>query len=410
MSRTALVWLALTVCCIAIQGIYSMLELAAVSFNRVRLQYYVSKKVKRAIWLRDLLFKPSRLFGTVMLGVNIALQIGSQTAREFYSSLGLDPDLAPITQVFLVVIFAELTPLFAARRYPEHVVMLGMPLVYITSQIFAPVIWLIDQFMQLTFKIFGKKGENFELVISREELQKVLETHEEANEFNIVISGIFALKNLSAEHVMTPLDKIDMVTATLTVGALRKFLNDPIYRKEPHFVPLYHQNRSNIVAIAHVRDLVLLSDQRPLRAHARTPWFITSTTKLMPILSQFRNNQQTVAVVLDPNGSAIGLLTLDAIFEEIFGEYPLEEKVKKGIAYPVIHRIFPGNTKIADFNREYNAELNAHGVETFAQLMVTLLDHPPVVGDTLLVDHFELTVEEASLLGIKSVIINTLED
>lgn len=396
----------ITLLCIAVQGIYSMLELAAVSFNRVRLEYYVSKKIKRALWLRYLLQKPSRLFGTVMLGVNVALQVGSQTSREFYNSIGINPDVAPITQVFLVVILAEIAPLFAARRYPEHVVMLGIPLVYATSRIFAPLVWFISQLMNITFRLFGKKGESFELLISREELQKVLESHEEENEFNIVIEGIFALKNMSAEQVMTPLDKIDMIAASSTVAALRQ----KIIRSEQSFVPLYHKTPSNIIAIASARDLVRLPDNKTLREYARPPWFITSTTKLMPILAQFRRNQQTVAIVLNPNGAAIGILTLDAIFEEIFGEYPLEEEVKKAATLPVMHRTFPGNTKIADFNREYKTHLNAHGVETFAQLMVTLLDHPPTPGDALVVDRFELIVEEATLLGIKSVTIITLED
>lgn len=406
MTSTPLFWFTVTLLCIAIQGIYSMLELASVSFNRVRLEYYVSKNMKRALWLRYLLQKPSRLFGTVMLGVNVTLQIGSQTSREFYSSIGLDPDFAPLTQIFLVVIFAELAPLFAARRYPEHVVLLGIPLVYATSRVFAPIVWLISQFMNITFRIFGRKGESFEILISREELQKVLESHEEENEFNIVIEGIFALKSMTAEQVMTPLDKINMIAASSTVAALRS----KITGSDQNFVPLYHKTPSNIVAIANARDLVRLPDNKALREYARPPWFITSTTKLMPILAQFRKNQQTVAIVLDSNGAAIGLLTLDAIFEEIFGEYPLEEEVKKAAALPVIHRTFPGNTKIVDFNREYKTHLNAHGVETFAQLMVTLLDHPPTPGDAIVVDRFELIVEEATLLGIKSVTIITLED
>jgi putative hemolysin len=406
MNSTPLFWFAVTLLCVAVQAIYSMLELAAVSFNRVRLEYYVSKQMKRAFWLRYLLEKPSRLFGTVMLGVNVALQVGSQTSREFYSSIGLDPDWAPLTQVFIVVILAELAPLFAARRFPEHVVMLGIPIVYATSRIFAPIVWCISQLMNITFKIFGKKGESFEVLISREELQKVLESHEEESEFNIVIEGIFDLKSLSADHVMTPLDKIDMIQASSTVGMLR----GKIAHSEQSFVPLFHKNPSNIVAIANVRDLVRLPDHRKLRDYARPPWFITSQTKLMPILAQFRKNQQSVAIVLDVNGAAIGLITLDAIFEEIFGEYPLEEKVKKAAGLPVIHRTFSGNTKIEDFNREYKTHLNAHGVETFAQLMVTLLDHPPSPGDTIVVDRFELIVEEATLLGIKSVTIVTLED
>lgn len=404
--NNTLVWFLFTVLCIAIQGFFSMMELAAVSFNRVRLEYYVSKKIKRAVWLQYLLQKPSRLFGTVMLGVNIALQIGSQTAREFYRSIGIDPDFAPLSQIFLVVIFGELAPLFAARRYPEHVVMLGISIVYAASRICAPVIWILGGLTNLTYRLLGKKGEAFDMLMTREELQKVLESHEEESEFNIVIEGIFALKNVAAETVMTPLSKIEMIDASSTVALVRKKISG----SERTFIPLYHKNFSNIVAIANVRDLVRLPDNRYIREYARPPWFITASTALMPILAQFRRNTQSVAVVLDANGSAIGILTLDAILEEIFGEYPLEEEIKKFGELPVIHRTFPGNTRIADFNREYQTHLNSHGVETFAQLLITLLDHPPAPGDTVVIDRFELVVEEATLLGIKSVTVITLEE
>lgn len=400
-----LFWLFLTLLCVAIQGFYSMMEMAAVSFNRVRLEYYVSKGMRRAIWLQYLLQKPSRLFGTIMLGVNIALQIGSQSSRDFYRSIGLEPDLAPITQIFLVVIFAELAPLFAARRFSEHVIMLGIPVVYATHRIFAPVIWLLGQMTHFVYLILGKKGEEFDVFLTRDELQKVLESHEEEDEFNRVVGGIFALRNKTATHVMTPISKIEMVRTSTTVGLLRQKLSASLQT----FVPLYHKTRSNIVAIANVRDLVRLPDNRYIQDHSRPPWFITSTTKLMPILAQFRRNKQSVAVVLDPNGLAIGMLTLDAILEEIFGEHPIPTEEKGKAEVPLIERTFPGNTKIEDFNREYRTHLESHGVETLSQLMITLLDHPPTPGDVVIIDRFELIVEEATLLGIKSVSIKTLE-
>lgn len=402
--NSTLAWACLTFACIAVQGFFSMYELAAVSFNRVRLEYYVSKKMKRAMWLHYLLEKPTRLFGTVMVGVNVALQIGSQTAREFYQSIGIDPDFAPLSQIFLVVILAELAPLFAARRYPEHVIMMGTPLVYAIGILFAPINWILGVLTNLTYKLLGKKGEAFEMLMTREELQKVLESHEEESEFNIVIEGVFALKNIAAEHVMIPLSKIDMIDASSTVADLRKTISS----SERSFIPLYHKKTSNIVAIANVRDLVRLVDNRYIREYARPPWFITSSTTLMPILAQFRRNTQSVAVVLDANGAAVGILTLDAILEEIFGEYPPEIELEQENAFPVIHRTFPGNTRIADFNREYKTHLNPHGVETLAQLMITLLDHPPTPGDTVVIDRFELIVEEANLLGIKSVTVITL--
>lgn len=397
-------WLLLSIGCIAIQAFYSMVEMAAVSYNRVRLQYYVSKGKKQAIWLQNFLQKPSRLFGTVMLGVNISLQVGSQSAREFYQSLNLDPDLAPITQIFLVVIFAELAPLFAARHYSEHVIRWGIPIVYGTSRLFAPVIGLIGKIIHLIYRLLGKKKEEFDLFISRDELQKALETHEEEDEFNTVITNIFSLRNKIASQIMTPLSKIEVVPAQASVQELRKKISES---PQPFF-PLFHKTRANIVSIAIPRDLVRLPDNRYVRDYARPPWFITASTKLMDILEQFRRNKQSVAVVLDENGTALGMLTLDAIFEDIFDEHP-EAEIKKEARFPLIHRTFPGNTRIADFNREYHTHLQDHGVETLAQLMMILLDHPPEEGDTVVIDHFELIAEETTLLGIKSITITTLE-
>ena len=93
-------FLFLTISCLIIQGFFAMLEMACVSFNKVRLQYYVSKGQKRAIWLSYLLNHPALLFGTTLIMVNAALLIGSECSRKFYDSLGLSPDWAPLTQVF----------------------------------------------------------------------------------------------------------------------------------------------------------------------------------------------------------------------------------------------------------------------------------------------------------------------
>lgn len=403
--NNAALWFFVTFFCIAVQGIYSMLEMAAVSFNRVRLEYYVSKGIKRAIWLQYIMQKPSRLFGTIMLGVNIALQIGSQSSREFYRAVGLNPDFAPITQIFLVVILAELAPLFAARRFSQHVIMLGIPIVYATHRVFSPVIWLIGQITRFVHLLFGKKEEAFDVFLSREELQKVLESHDEESEFNIVVSNIFALRSKTASQVMTPLAEIEMIRSNTTIAELHKKLSASAQR----FVPLFHKARSNIVSIAIPRDFVSLPDNRLVRENARPPWFITASTKLLPILGQFRRNRQTVAVVLDPNGSAIGMLTLDAILEEIFGEHPPIEEALKRAKLPMIHRTFPGNTKIADLNREYGTRIPSHGVETLAQLMISQLDHTPAEGDSLIAGEFELIAEETTLLGIKSITVKTLE-
>ena len=121
-----------------------MMEMACVSFNKVRLQYYVSKNQRRAIWLSYLLNRPGLLFGTALIGITASLVIGSECARRLYDSLGLNSDWSPLSQIVLVIIFAEVSPMFAGRRYAEHAAMLGIPMFYFFSILLRPIIWILN--------------------------------------------------------------------------------------------------------------------------------------------------------------------------------------------------------------------------------------------------------------------------
>ena len=131
----------------------------------------------------------------------------------------------------------------------------------------------------------------------------------------------------------------------------------------------------------------------------------------MTILRQFRSNNQSVAIVLDEKGQALGLLTLDEIIDEIFGQtdsWMAFEEIVPRTHHVVVDRSFPGEQSIAEFNKTYKIHLEAHGTETLEELMTHLLGHAPVVGDSVRVDQFELTVEEAPLLGPKLITVRTV--
>jgi Mg2+/Co2+ transporter CorC len=75
----------------------------------------------------------------------------------------------------------------------------------------------------------------------------------------------------------------------------------------------------------------------------------------------------------------------------------------------IVDRTFPGDTRIDEFNKTYHVNLDAHGVETLEELVTKLLGHVPVLGESVRIDQFELTVEEASLLGgAKAIAIRTI--
>jgi CBS domain containing-hemolysin-like protein len=118
-----------------------------------------------------------------------------------------------------------------------------------------------------------------------------------------------------------------------------------------------------------------------------------------------------VAVVLNEAGHAIGILTLDEIVDEIFGQS--DEWMSLGDFVPRMHhvvvdRAFPGETKIQEFNAEYHVHLDAQGTDTLEELVAKVLGHAPAVGESVRIDQFELIVEEASFLGAKTITVRTV--
>lgn len=410
MINSPLFWFLLNFASLFMLSFYSMMEMACVSFNKVRLQYYVSKGDTHALKLNYLLHNPSRLFGTTLIGVNIAMMFGSEFSRQFHATLGINPDWAPLTQVILVVILGELAPMFAARRYPESVAMLGIPVLYLSAKLMTPFLWVIQMITQLAQVLSGKKHTSDpNIYLSQEELQKILEETDEGgsisgttSEFNVMVSNIFAFRSKTVSQVMVPIKEIPMIASNRTIGFFRQVLSESPYE----ILPVYHKKQTNIIGIAFPRDILREPDNRRLANFVRQPWFITINSSVITILHQFRHNKQLMAIVLDDKGEAVGILTLDDLVEEIFGPSSLSER-KEEAAATFIDRSFPGTTKIDDFNRIYHTNLKKDQTSTLAELVEHTLGHHPEEGESIYIPPFDLSVKEATLREIKQIRVIT---
>lgn len=408
MEKTAFFWFTLNLISIAVLAFYSMMEMACVSFNKVRLQYYVSKNIKQAVWLNYLLENPSRLFGTTLIGVNIALFTGSECARQFYSSLGIDPDWAPLTQVILVVIFGELAPMFAARRFPEHMAILGVPLIYLSAKIMTPFLWFLGGISKLCNLIIGGKEHESDIFLTQEELQKILEEQDEDykgehTDLNTIASNIFEARKKIARDIMQPLNTVPNVPVNTTVGMVRSILGN----STANYALTYHQEPNHVVGIALPRDLVRAPDNRKIRDYSRPPWFVTEQTLLIQILNQFRSNNQHVAIILDFQGNAAGLINLDDIMEEIVGKTEFRAPTVKKKQRLVVDVTFPADYTVGEFNKKFHTVLDAQEQLTLVELMEEKIGHRPAQGESVVVGSFELEVKEASLLEVKTISITS---
>jgi len=408
MIHSAAWWLFFNLLSIVFLAFYSMMEMACVSFNKVRLHYYVQKGKQRAKWLNYLLQHPFRLFGTTLIGVNVAMVAGSECAREFHSAIGLNPALAPLSQVIIVVIFGELAPMFAARHYAEHVAILGVPLVYASARILTPVLWVIGWISKATNFLIKGKTEQPSIFLSQEELQKILEEHEEepstglnTQELNLITQNIFHLRHKGANQLMTSIEVFPRLPSNATVVQMKNFIK----RTNANFVMVYYKEITNIVGIAFPRDLVRAHDTKRIRDFTRPPWFITKNTKLTQILHQFQRNSQTVAVILDRKGKAMGLITLNDLLSTIFGEARYRQQKQKNLL--IIERTFPGDMLVGEFNREFEVVLDPSEGLTLSELMEKVLGHHPEEKESIFIEPFELIAKETSILEVKYIEVKT---
>ena len=409
MASSWYLFLFLALMCVAVEGFFSMMEMASVSFHKVRLLYYSSKKNKNALWLKFLLDRPSRLFGTTLIIVNTVLQVGSEAARRFYESLNMSPDWAPITQTLIVVIFGELAPLFAARRHAEQVALFGSPVLYFFSKVLSPIIWFIDLISRKINQMLGKEKTS-NLFLSKEEIQNAFEERKgkqtEKSHLDLIADHIFDLKNKKASELMRPLDEAHLVSSPSLVGEVLELISWDYVE----FIPIYHRSFQNIVAIAYPTELLKAEGQDRITSHTRSPWFITEDDLILTLLKQFRFNNQRIAVVVNKNGKAEGFITLDHIVDEIFGpnvELSIsEEKVIK--QQTIVERTLSGDMTLEEFNEKFHAHLTHEDALTISDLISGALQHHPSEGEIVYIDQFEFIVKDPTLLGVKTVVVKTV--
>lgn len=412
MIFSAPLWLVLNILSLIVLAFYSMSEMACVSFNRLRLHYYMNKGYRSAIFLNWLLQNPTRLFGTTLIMVNVATFVGSECAREFHSALGIDPDWSPLSQILIVIIFGELAPMFAARRYAEHVGMLTAPLLYLSAKLMTPFLWAIGGITAFCKLIVGGTEGDENIFITQEELLKILEEKDEevhtgvdSREFNLVSANIFELSKRDVRQVMEPIALLPRVPSNATVAQA----GNAMQRSDADYVAIYHKDIHNIVGIAQARDLIRAQDHKRVRDFSTPPWFVTQATTLMQILIQFRKNHQELGIILNKQGQAEGVIYIDNIIEALFGKFEESEQDKSSteVQIPFIERTLAGRTKVGDFNARFRVMLDEHEDMTLSELVTERFGHHPEVGETISIGPFELSVEETSLLEVKSVKITS---
>ncbi len=405
-----LIWLVLTLIFIVIQGFFAMSEMAAVSFDKVRLDYLVEEGKSSAAKKLDTLLKaPSRLFGTTLIAVDTSLVIGSECSRNLYAALGLSPEFAPLTQVAFVVIFAELVPMFAARRHSQQVALFVAPVLYACSHFFKPLIFFFSLISQGLNSLLKGKKATADQFLSREELQNVIQHRhgkvpfaDEQERIDQLIGNIFDLSHKSIKSIMLPLKDAFCPSCDLSVKELCTLIEKTYV---PCF-PICSSKKDEIKGVVYARDLIGLDPTKKASDKAYAAWFMPEETSVLDILKKFQTNKETLAIIADSSGKAVGLVRLENVIEQLL---PSLHKAQRETAFSAaFERTLSCDMTLREFSERFSVDIKGNPDETLGQLITMRLGHLPHIGEKVHIGRFEMTVIEANVFSAKKVSLRSL--
>lgn len=406
---------------------FSSSETALFSLDKVLLSRLKKKKARQAESISSLLNNPRALLSTILIGNEL---VNTSIAVLFSTLLyKLLRDKLSLTQLSLISVFCgsfvllvvgEITPKAIALRNPQKVALLVTPLIKFTSFLVYPFIWFVrNPLDRLLNFIIGRSNADsekideavFKSIVEAGRKEGIIEQSEKE-----MINRIFAFDDLVVSDVMTPRTEIFMLPVSFSYQQLVNEIKEKKFSR----VPIFRDTADQIVGIIYAKDLL----KKELEGEASNKFpgkllnealFIPPGKKVVDLFRQFKALRQHMAIVVDEYGGLQGLVTMEDLLEELFGEirdeYDQHEIVSREISADKFH--FSGRESLVNFCQLLNVGKPNISGRTVNGLFLALLGHLPQEGAKVSYSGWQLTalkvsgrrislIEAAKLEGSKS--------
>lgn len=373
-------------------------ETGFVSCNPIRVRHLAQKKNHpNAKRLLNYLNQPDRMIILVLLGTNLAMIAATIAVTRLTRDLG--PLWASLIVTPAILVFGEIVPKSMFRSHPTRLSLAFTSVIYFFDRMFAPVVvpiaWILQRF--LAFKKNDRQGMRV-LMRSPEDMRVLVDESADrgaiAQEEKEMIHSVMDLQKQYAKEVMVPRIDIQALPEDATKNELEAFLMDCGYTR----VPIYRDTVDEIIGAINAFDI--LKDTQPenpdIQRFIRPVMHVTDTMPLDDLLQAMRDEKQSMAIVMDEYGGTDGLVTLEDILEEIFGEIHDEYDDEA----PSIRKTGPNTYVIEtrmpleDAADYLGIEISDEDVETVGGWVMHLARCIPQKGDVIDYGRFRITVLE----------------
>ena len=391
--------------CILLIGFFAGTEIAFISANKLNIELRKKQGKFSGQILARFMENPAEFIGTSLVGVNVLVVVygllSSQLTDKLllhygihlpeYGKLVLDTLLATV----VILIFAEFLPKAVFRSKAETVLTIFSVPMLMMYYIFFPVAKIFVSISEFILKyLFNVRIKENKQVFNRVDLELFVKQsmHGHENENSEVNAELFEnalyLVNVRIRKCMIPRNEIESVDVNTTVAEARdKFIETKLSK-----IIVYDDSIDNIVGYIHHLDL----NRRPATIkeilHTITP--VPEAMSAVDLMNRFTKERKSIAWVIDEFGGTAGIVTMEDVLEEIFGdindEYDEEEHVEKQISEN--EYIFSGRLELDYLNEKYGFTFPTDESETLSGYIITEHETIPKIKERIILDKYEFDV------------------
>ena len=394
------------------------MEIAYVSANRIHIEIEKKQEGFFAKILSLITEKPSKFIATMLIGNNIALVVyGFFMGDLLMQYIPLEGAIGLLVQTvistIIILLTAEFLPKVFFQIYANQLVkFFALPayLFYVLFSVISEfVIWISDLVLKVFFKT---EGDAVQLSFSKVELgnyiTEQIESHEQKDELDSeiqIFQNALEFSEVKAREVMIPRTEIIAVDIDTSPKELGKLFTETGLSK----IVVYNENIDDILGYVH--SFELFKNPSSIKKVLMPVVFIPETIWAKDVLNILTRKRKSIAIVIDEYGGTSGLITVEDIIEELFGEIEdehdsvalIEEELGEN------HFKFSARLEVDYLNEEYKLDLpEGENYETLGGLIVNFTEEIPESDETVEIEGYTFKILEVSSTKIELVEVKKL--
>jgi len=404
--------ISIIILCLILSAFFSGMEIAFISSNKI----YLEIEKKQDNFLSQILTKltenPSKFIAAMLIGNNVALVVYgfymgdlilNQIIRLGYEFSNFTSFLVQTAiSTFIVLITAEFFPKVFFQIYANSLIRIFAIPAYLFYRLFYYIstffIWISDFILR---KFFKTEGDQVQLYFSKIELGNYIteqmssvEENEEVDSEIQIFQNALEFSGVKARDIMTPRTEIVDIDLFASVEELKQLFIETGYSK----IVVSQNSLDDIVGYVHSFDL--FKKPKTIKSVLMTVEFVPDTISIRDALNLLIKKRRNVAVVLDEHGGTSGIITIEDIVEELFGEIEDEHDLAEELTEQVFGEgkyLFSTRLDVEYLNETY--KLNIPEEDSYGTLGGFIVNHTkeiPQKGDEIVIDQYYFVIEEAT--------------